>query len=224
MSLVLRLSFQTLSVLYAFRNWSLPLRSILFGKYMKDVSQLGDSVSDEAIVLAVRTWVETFVVGMNLCPFAKRELVKNRVRFVTTAATTQEQLLMVLQAELKLLNTDPSVETTLLIHAKVLQDFYDFNDFLSIADSLLVDMELDGTYQIASFHPDYQFAGTQTGDAENYTNRAPYPVLHLLREESLERVIADYPDVDGIPERNIKLMNDLGPDKLQTLLKSCLSD
>jgi hypothetical protein len=191
---------------------------------MKDVSQLGDSVSDEAIVLAVRTWVETFVVGMNLCPFAKRELVKNRVRFVTTAATTQEQLLMVLQAELKLLNTDPSVETTLLIHAKVLQDFYDFNDFLSIADSLLVDMELDGTYQIASFHPDYQFAGTQTGDAENYTNRAPYPVLHLLREESLERVIADYPDVDGIPERNIKLMNDLGPDKLQTLLKSCLSD
>jgi len=191
---------------------------------MKDVSQLGDSVSDEAIVLAVRTWVETFVVGMNLCPFAKRELVKNRVRFVTTAATTQEQLLMVLQAELKLLNTDPSVETTLLIHANVLQDFYDFNDFLSTADSLLVDMELDGTYQIASFHPDYQFAGTQTGDAENYTNRAPYPVLHLLREESLERVIADYPDVDGIPERNIKLMNDLGPDKLQTLLKSCLSD
>lgn len=191
---------------------------------MKDVSQLGDSMSDEAIVLAVRRWVETFVVGMNLCPFAKRELVKNRVRFVTTAATTQEQLLMVLQAELELLNTDPSVETTLLIHAKVLQDFYDFNDFLSIADSLLVDMELDGTYQIASFHPDYQFAGTQTGDAENYTNRAPYPVLHLLREESLERVIADYPDVDDIPERNIKLMNDLGPDKLQTLLKLCLSD
>jgi len=191
---------------------------------MKDVSQLGDSMSDEAIVLAVRRWVETFVVGMNLCPFAKRELVKNRVRFVTTAATTQEQLLMVLQAELELLNTDPSVETTLLIHAKVLQDFYDFNDFLSIADSLLVDMELEGIYQIASFHPDYQFGGTQPSDAENYTNRAPYPVLHLLREESLERVIADYPDVDDIPERNIKLMNDLGPDKLQTLLKSCLSD
>ncbi len=191
---------------------------------MKDVSQLGDSMSDEAIVLAVRRWVETFVVGMNLCPFAKRELVKNRVRFVTTAATTQEQLLMVLQAELELLNTDPSVETTLLIHAKVLQDFYDFNDFLSIADSLLVDMELEGIYQIASFHPDYQFGGTQPSDAENYTNRAPYPVLHLLREESLERVIADYPDVDDIPERNIKLMNDLGPDKLQTLLKLCLSD
>ena len=191
---------------------------------MKDVSQLGDSMSDEAIVLAVRRWVETFVVGMNLCPFAKRELVKNRVRFVTTAATTQEQLLMAWQAELELLKTDPSVETTLLIHAKVLQDFYDFNDFLSIADSLLVDMELEGIYQIASFHPDYQFGGTQPSDAENYTNRAPYPVLHLLREESLERVIADYPDVDDIPERNIKLMNDLGPDKLQTLLKLCLSD
>ncbi|MBO6226980.1 MAG: DUF1415 domain-containing protein [Shewanella sp.] len=178
--------------------------------------------NDEEIILAVRQWVETFVVGMNLCPFAKRELVKNRVRFVTTAATTAEQLLQVLQTELELLNADPSVETTLLIHPAVLQDFYDFNDFLDCADSLLVDMELEGIYQVASFHPDYQFGGTRPGDAENYTNRAPYPVLHLLREESLERVIADYPDVDDIPERNIELMNSLGQDKLQALLKSCL--
>lgn len=191
---------------------------------MKDVSQLDDSESDEAIVLAVRKWVDTFVVGMNLCPFAKRELVKERVRFVTTAATTPEQLLLDLQAELEVLNADPTVETTLLIHPSVLQDFYDYNDFLSFADSLLVDMELEGTYQIASFHPDYQFGGTQPDDAENYTNRAPYPVLHLLREESLERVIADYPNVDDIPERNIKLMNDLGQDKLRLLLKSCLSE
>lgn len=191
---------------------------------MKDISQLGESVSDEAIVLAVRNWVDTFVVGMNLCPFAKRELVKKRVRFVTTAATTQEQLLMDLQTELEVLNADPTVETTLLIHPDVLQDFYDYNDFLSFADSLLVDMELEGTYQIASFHPDYQFGGTQPDDAENYTNRAPYPVLHLLREESLERVIADYPNVDDIPERNIKLMNDLGQDKLRSLLRSCLSE
>ncbi len=191
---------------------------------MTDVSKSRDFVNDEKIVLAVRQWVDTFVVGMNLCPFAKRELVKNRVRFVTTAATTQEQLLMALQAELELLNADPSIETTLLIHAEVLQDFYDFNDFLDIADSLLVDMELEGIYQVASFHPDYQFGGTEPADAENYTNRSPYPVLHLLREESLERVIADYPDVDDIPERNIALMNNLGPEKLQALLKSCLND
>ncbi len=189
---------------------------------MTDLEKLARMENDEEIILAVRQWVETFVVGMNLCPFAKRELVKNRVRFVTTAATTAEQLLQVLQTELELLNADPSVETTLLIHPAVLQDFYDFNDFLDCADSLLVDMELEGIYQVASFHPDYQFGGTRSGDAENYTNRAPYPVLHLLREESLERVIADYPDVDDIPERNIELMNSLGQDKLQALLKSCL--
>ena len=189
---------------------------------MTDLEKLARLENDEEIIHAVRQWVETFVVGMNLCPFAKRELVKNRVRFVTTAATTAEQLLQVLQTELELLNADPSVETTLLIHPAVLQDFYDFNDFLGCADSLLVDMELEGIYQVASFHPDYQFGGTRSGDAENYTNRAPYPVLHLLREESLERVIADYPDVDDIPERNIELMNSLGQDKLQALLKSCL--
>lgn len=189
---------------------------------MTDLEKLASLENDEEIILAVRQWVETFVVGMNLCPFAKRELVKNRVRFVTTAATTAEQLLQVLQTELELLSADPSVETTLLIHPAVLQDFYDFNDFLGFADSLLVDMELEGIYQVASFHPDYQFGGTRPGDAENYTNRAPYPVLHLLREESLERVIADYSDVDDIPERNIELMNSLGQDKLQALFRSCL--
>lgn len=189
---------------------------------MTNLEKLACLENDEEIIQAVRQWVETFVVGMNLCPFAKRELVKKRVRFVTTAATTAEQLLQVLQTELELLNEDPSVETTLLIHPAVLQDFYDFNDFLGCADSLLVDMELEGIYQVASFHPDYQFGGTRPGDAENYTNRAPYPVLHLLREESLERVIADYPDVDDIPERNIALMNRLGQDKLEALLKLCL--
>lgn len=189
---------------------------------MKDESLFAGAVSDDDSSLAVRNWVETCVVGMNLCPFAKRELVKNRVRFVTTDATTEEALLQALQAELELLNTDPSVETTLLIHPKVLQNFYDYNNFLESADALVLDMALEGTYQIASFHPDYQFGGTQPEDAENYTNRAPYPILHLLREDSLERVIADYPDVDDIPQRNIALMNRLGRDTLQALLRACL--
>ena len=181
-------------------------------------------MNDEQIVLAVQQWVDTFVVGMNLCPFAKRELVKHRVRFVATAASTSEQLLKALQDELELLNRQSSVETTLLIHPHVLQDFYDFNDFLDEADHLLMEMELEGVYQIASFHPDYQFGGTQPNDAENYTNRSPYPVLHVLREASLERAIADYPDVDDIPQRNIELMNTLGQHKLQALLRSCASD
>lgn len=193
----------------------------IFGKYMKDVTQTAACIDDEQVICAVRNWVETFVVGMNLCPFAKRELVKNRVRFVCSAATTQAQLLLALQTELELLDAEPAVETTVLIHPAVLGDFYDFNDFLDLADRLLVEMQLEGIYQIASFHPDYQFAGTLAGDAENYTNRAPYPVLHLLREESLEQVIADYPDVNDIPERNIALMNKLGAEQLQQLLQSC---
>lgn len=188
---------------------------------MQQVTRSVDSESEQAIILAVRNWVDTFVVGMNLCPFAKRELVKGRLRIVSTAARTEEQLLQALGAELELLNNDLSVETTLLIHPEVLQDFYDFNEFLDAADALLVDMRLEGIYQVASFHPDYQFGGTLPSDAENYTNRAPYPILHLLREDSLERVIADYPDIDDIPERNIQLMNSLGQEKLQALLKSC---
>jgi hypothetical protein len=191
---------------------------------MKESSRAGDPAYDEKMIRSVRQWVETLVVGMNLCPFAKRELLKNRVRFATTTSITEEQLLVALQGELQLLNTDPSIETTLLIHADVLQDFYDYNRFLSYADSLLVEMELEGIYQIASFHPDYQFDGTKPDDAENYTNRSPYPMLHLIREVSLERAIADYPEVDQIPVRNIALMNELGQDKLQALLKSCLND
>jgi hypothetical protein len=176
------------------------------------------------IVEPVRRWVETVVVGLNLCPFAKRELVKNRVRFAVTEATSEEQLLVVLQTELKYLGSEPSVETTLLIHPDVLRDFYDYNQFLGRAEGLLVQMKLEGVYQIASFHPDYQFAGTDSGDAENYTNRSPYPMLHLIREESIERAIAAYPNVDEIPARNTELMNTLGKDKLQQMVKACFKD
>lgn len=169
----------------------------------------------------VRHWVETVVVGLNLCPFAKRELVNDRVRFSVSEAETEEQLLADLQAELELLNNDEAVETTLLIHPGVLQDFFDYNQFLNYVDSLLVQMELEGVYQVASFHPDYQFSGTRPDDVENYTNRSPYPMLHLIREDSLERAIAGYPHPDRIPERNIELLESLGRDKMQALLKAC---
>jgi hypothetical protein len=114
------------------------------------------------------------------------------------------------------------VETTLLIHPKVLQDFYDYNQFLNYADDLLVEMGLEGVYQVASFHPDYQFSDTASDAAENYTNRSPYPLLHLLREASLERAIADTPDAAEIPARNINLMNSIGQDKLKALIQGCL--
>jgi hypothetical protein len=175
----------------------------------------------EAIAYQVRRWVEDLVVGLNLCPFAGRELVGNRVRFVVTEATTEEQLLVALEAELALLNADAAVETTLLIHPDVLQDFFDYNQFLDIAERLLVQAELEGVYQLASFHPDYQFAGTAADDAENFTNRSPYPLLHILREASLTRSIAAYPDVEQIPVRNIEKMKSLGRERLQALLQGC---
>lgn len=180
------------------------------------------TTNHKKIVRSVQTWVELFVIDMNLCPFAKRVLKDNRVRFTVTDAVTEDQLLSALQAELELLNCDPSIETTLLIHPGVLQNFYDYNQFLDSADQLLLQTKLEGVYQVASFHPDYQFGGTDPEDVENYTNRSPYPVLHLIREASLERALAEYPDANQIPVRNIALMNSLGQDRLTALALACL--
>jgi uncharacterized protein len=178
----------------------------------------------EKIIIAVRHWVETLVIGLNLCPFAKRELINNRIRFTVSRAANEQQLLENLQAELELLNNDQSIETTLIIHPDVLQDFYDYNEFLDYADGLLVQMELDGVYQIASFHPNYQFADTEPDDVENYSNRSPYPLLHLIREQSLEQAIASYPDSDQIPQRNVELLKSLGREKMQALFQSHFDD
>jgi len=180
-------------------------------------------IDNDAITAAVRRWVETVVVDLNLCPFAGRELRQERIRFVVSPATTEAQLLASLQTELERLETHPDTETTLLIHPRVLQDFEDYNQFLETADDLLGAMDVDGIYQIASFHPHYQFSETAAEDVENYTNRSPYPLLHLLREQSLERSIASYPDTEQIPLRNIALMKRLGVDKLKQLLQACFS-
>jgi hypothetical protein len=180
-------------------------------------------MEDDTVIRTVHRWVETVVVGLNLCPFAKRELAKDRIRFAVTQSQTEEQLLLALHEELELLSSDSSIETTLLIHPLVLQDFHAYNQFLEDADALLRATDLEGVYQVASFHPDYQFEGTDPDDAENYTNRSPYPMLHVLREESLERAIAEFPDVDEIPARNIQRMNELGRDRLRILLEACFN-
>ena len=182
-----------------------------------------DPIDNNAITAAVRRWVETVVVDLNLCPFAGRELRQERIRFVVSPATTEAQLLASLQTELEMLETHADTETTLLIHPRVLQDFDDYNQFLESADDLLGTTGVDGIYQIASFHPHYQFSETAAEDVENYTNRSPYPLLHLLREQSLERSIASYPDTEQIPLRNIALMKRLGVDKLKQLLQACFS-
>ena len=181
-------------------------------------------MGETEIIASTRKWVEDVVVGYNLCPFAKRELVRNRVRFVVSEAETEDELLQALHSELQRLEDEPEIETTLLIHPGVLQDFGPYNEFLDAADGLLAYLDMEGVYQIASFHPDYQFAGTEPDASENYTNRSPFPMLHLLREGSLEAAIDSYPDVDGIPQRNIELMNELGSEKMRSILRSCLDE
>ncbi|GAA5317475.1 MAG: DUF1415 domain-containing protein [Candidatus Pelagadaptatus aseana] len=180
-----------------------------------------NTLEQQAIADVVRHWVETLVVDLNLCPFAKRELVKGRIRFTVTEVDSQGLLLDVLRQEFELLQSHPEIETTLLIHPQVLRDFFDYNDFLESAETLLQQLQLEGIYQIAGFHPDYQFAGTTAADVENYTNRTPYPLLHLIREDSLERAIANYPDPDNIPSRNIQLMQELGEAKIKAMLQAC---
>ena len=166
-------------------------------------------------IARVQAWVERVVVGWNLCPFARKEVVANRVRYQVSEARSQETLLEELARELELLERDSNWETTLLIHPWVLNDFLDYNEFLDLADGLLEQMQLVGVFQVASFHPNYQFAGTEAEDAENYSNRSPYPLLHLLREKSLGEVIARHPDTEQIPERNIQLLQEMSRQELE---------
>jgi len=172
------------------------------------------NADDEDIIAATCAWLEKAVIGLNLCPFAKAVHVKKQVRYVVSSATTPEALLEELMNELQhLSDVDPEqVDTTLLIHPFVLNDFLDYNEFLDVADAAVEDMQLDGELQVASFHPDYQFAETDQNDISNYTNRAPYPILHLLREESIERAVAAFPEAAQIFDKNIETMSKLGHD------------
>ena len=182
-----------------------------------------DLPAPPAIIAAVAAWVERVVIGLNLCPFAKMPVHAGTLRYEVTLADDVHALLESLGAELQHLDAYPEVETTLLIHPCVLQDFHDYNAFLMLAEQLLRDTDREGVYQIASFHPDYQFAGTRSADAENYSNRSPYPMLHLLREQSVSVAVENHPDVEDIPRRNIQVLNDVGRDHLAATLRECLT-
>lgn len=166
----------------------------------------------DAIVAATRHWLSRAVIGLNLCPFARSVYVKDQVRYAVTTATELHDLLDVAESELKLLaEADPAeIDTTLVVIPDALQDFLDYNDFLFFAGRLLESLRLSGTLQIASFHPQYQFEGTEPDDIENHTNRAPYPMLHFIREASIERAVAAFPDAADIYERNQAVMRALG--------------
>jgi hypothetical protein len=169
-------------------------------------------MSDEAVLAATREWLEKAVIGLNLCPFAKAVYVKNQVRLVVSHARHADDLLEELDRELDLLVATPAEETdtTLLIHPSLFEDFLDFNDFLEIAEGVVDEHELEGVIQLASFHPQFQFEGTEPDDIGNFTNRAPFAILHLLREDSVERAVEAFPEADAIFDANIKTLEKLG--------------
>lgn len=164
------------------------------------------------IIEATKIWLERAVIGLNLCPFAKAVHVKQQIRYAVTAAQTADELLAELEQELQLLaDSDPAVlDTTLLIHPQVMNEFLDFHFFLAEANAAIRNLGFDGVFQIASLHPQYEFAGSEADDIDNYSNRSPYPTLHLLRESSIDRAVAAFPDAADIFERNIETLQSLG--------------
>ena len=170
-------------------------------------------MSAEEVLKQTRHWLEAAVIGLNLCPFAKSVYVKNQVRLVVSKARHADDLLEELDRELDLLVATPASETdtTLLIHPTLFEDFLDFNDFLEVAEGVLDEHGLEGVIQIASFHPQFQFEGSEPDDISNYSNRAPFAILHLLREDSVERAVEAFPQADAIFEANIATLQNLGP-------------
>jgi hypothetical protein len=180
-------------------------------------------MSNELVLAETRAWVERAVIGLNLCPFAKAPQVKGLVRYVVSGALDAEALLADLVEELQLLAGSPEnrVETTLLIHPHTLNDFMDYNDFLDVADAALAQLDLEGVLQVASFHPDYRFAGSAEDDPGNATNRSPYPTLHLLREASIGRAVEAFPEAEAIFEANIATLDRLGSAGWAALQQRC---
>lgn len=171
-----------------------------------------DIAANEKIIVATKLWLERAVIGLNLCPFAKAVHVKNQISYRVSSATTHEDLLNDLMHALEILaeTSAENIDTTLLVHPYVLTDFLDYNDFLNVVDAALEDMGLENVLQVASFHPQYQFAGTQPDDIENYTNRSPYPMMHLLREASVMRAVLAFPEAGKIFDKNIATLRDFG--------------
>ncbi|MHB0776633.1 DUF1415 domain-containing protein [Halomonas sp. WWR20] len=176
---------------------------------------------DSSYLQATRDWVRSFVVAHNVCPFAGREVTRDSIRYVAVSADQPETVLLALIEECRLLDEDPQVETTLLILQDGVEEFDAYLDLLGMAEALLADQGYEGVYQLASFHPDYCFADAEEDDPANYTNRSPYPVLHLLREASIEQALAHFSHPERIPETNHVHMHRLGRAFLMAQLNAC---
>lgn len=176
----------------------------------------------EQYINMTKQWIEQFVIEFNFCPFARKEFVDNSIHYEVIDESNPEEQLLALGEEFRRLDINPAISTSLLLYPKGLESFFDYLDFLELANELSVDLGYEGTYQIASFHPDYCFADVKQEDPSNYTNRSPIPVLHLLREEMLEKAIESYPDSDQIPERNIQKTQEMGSKTFKRLLHQIL--
>ena len=175
--------------------------------------------TNEHIHQKVQQWLENVVIGLNLCPFAAKPNRNKQIQIFISEANSEDALLEEIYQQLQKLDTTPvdELETTLVVTPHLFDDFGDYNQYLDLIDALVFQMGYQGTYQIASFHPDYCFHGTHPEDAENLTNRSPYPIFHLIREESMEKVLKHYPDPEGIPERNIERVESLSAEEVKKL-------
>lgn len=169
----------------------------------------------------VRAWLQQVIISLNFCPFAKKEFIRERIAYVVTPATTQTDALSALLEALAHLEQQPEIETTLLIFERGFTEFAHYWELIESANVLLNQSGYEGIYQLASFHPHYLFTGEAAEDASHYTNRAPYPIVHILRESSLESVLAHYPNPEQIPQNNIDTARELGVTKLQKILANC---
>ena len=178
-------------------------------------------MNHQKIINQTRYWIKSVIVEFNFCPFAKRELEREHIRFCVNEHTDIELMLKQVFSECFYLDSHADVETTLIVFPNAVADFEQYLTLLDLAEQLLFDQGYDGVYQLASFHPLYRFALSDADDAANYTNRSPYPMLHLLREASLEKVLLKYPDPENIPVRNIDVAREAGLDEMKTRLDAC---
>ena len=167
-------------------------------------------------------WIQSMVIGLNLCPFAKREINNNTARIEVSTATAIDDALTDFMMEIEHLQANPTIGTSVLIYPHILHDFFEYLDFVDLANDLLANAGYEGIYQLATFHPDYCFQGVKTDDVTNYTNRSPYPMLHLLREEMLDQAIAYYGNTEVIPENNMRCLRELGLVEVKKRLEQCM--
>ena len=179
-------------------------------------------LSDDAITQQTMNWVRQFIVNLNVCPFAKREVEKDSIRVCVIRSKKTEVALEELMAEIQWLDEHKETETTLIVFPSLFRDFHRYLDFVDLAENLMFEEECEGVYQLATFHPDYCFSGADADDVTNYTNRSPYPMLHLLREDSLDKAIEFYGDTAVIPEQNIEKMQEIGKEKIESILQGCM--